>query len=144
MKYLPLIILIPTLLLAHGCAMFDTNVPVEQRLESAQITLQAVEDTVPELVNSGDLTQSDADKLIEAIDKAQAIVAQAQALAVGGFPQDSAAQIGLAIDALRVAQGQVEGEQAKQNIGRTIAALMITRSVLEQQAALEDGKEQKP
>lgn len=137
MKYLPLIILIPTLLLAHGCALVDTNVPVEQRLQSAQVTLQAVEDTVPELVNSGDLTQSDADKLIEAINKAQVIVARAQALAVDGLPQDSAAQIGLAIEALRVAQGQVEGEQARQNIGRTIAALTITRSVLEQQAALQ-------
>ena len=135
MKHLPLIILIPTLLLANGCTMFDTNVPVEERLQSAQITLQAVEDTVPELVLSGDLTQSDADKLIEAIHKAEIIVARAQAFASDGLPQDSAGQIGLAIEALRVAQNQVEGEQAKQNIGRTIAALTITRSILEQQAA---------
>jgi len=135
MKYLALIVLIPTLLLASGCTMFDTNVPVEERLQSAQITLQAVEDTVPELVLSGDLTQSDADKLIEAIHKAEIIVARAQAFASDGLPQDSAGQIGLAIEALRVAQNQVEGEQAKQNIGRTIAALTITRSILEQQAA---------
>jgi len=134
MKHL-LIILIPTLLL--GCALFNPDIQVEKRLQSAQVTLQAVEDTLPELVNTGDLTQSDADKLVNSIDKAQEIVAQAQRLAVDGLPQDSVCQIGLAIDALRVAQNEVQSESAKIQIGRTIAALTITKSVMEQNAALE-------
>lgn len=132
MKHLPLIILIQTLLLAHGCALFDTDIPVEKRLQSAQVTLQAVEDTLPELVITGDITQSDADKLVSAIDKAQEIVAQAQRLAVDGLPSDAVGQLGLAIDALRVAQNQVDSESARIQIGRTIAALTITKSVMEQ------------
>lgn len=119
-----------------GCATFNPDVPVEKRLQATQITLQAVEDTIPELVRSGDLTESDASKINDAIDKAQKIVDTAVTLANQGIPQDTIEQLQLAIDALRVAQDQVGSEKARQNIGRTIAALTITKSVMEQNQAL--------
>jgi len=124
------ILLAAVLAMMTGCASIGV-VSIEDHLKSAQIRLQVAEDVIPELVNSGDLTQSDAAKLGKAIDRAQEIVSASYLLAVKGLPQDPANQIGLAIEALRTAQKETESPKAKQNIGRTIAALTIRKSLLE-------------
>lgn len=125
-----------TLFLAAGCATLSPDVPIEKRLQSAQITLQAVEDVAPELVASGDLTVEDAERLQVAVDRAQEVVGRAQRLAGEGLPKDAISQLGYAIDALRVAVKNIESEKAKQNAGRAIAALVLTKTLMEQEAAL--------
>ena len=124
-----------------GCA---ANMTTGERLQSAADTLQTAEDVIPELVKSGDLVQADADKLLKAINKTEGMVATAQKLAGEGLPQNAVDQFGLAIDTLRVAQSEVESAQAKQNIGRTIAALVIIQSMLKQQADIEKARAPKP
>jgi len=94
-------------LILTGCSIFNQNIPIEDRIKSVETTLQGIEDTVPELVLSGDIDQADADKLIAHIDKAQKVFTDAKVLADLGMPQDPVEQIDLAITVLRAARDEV-------------------------------------
>ncbi len=125
-----ILISILSLFLFSGCATFDPNIPIENRLAGTMQTLEAIEAVVPELVLSGDITDTDALKMAHAINKAQAAIRIAQAGLLEGLPTDPLDQIDMAITALRVAQHDIESEKARQSIGRTIAALVIAKAMM--------------
>lgn len=117
-----------------GCAL-SPNMTLEQRVHSVKVSLQASADVIPELVDSGDLTKADADKIMRGISKAQKVFRDAEILANMGDAQTPQEQVDLAISALRAVREEVDDPKAKQNISRTIAAITLSRSFMIQPAA---------
>jgi hypothetical protein len=101
----------------------------DQRLASIHKTLGAIEVTAPELVATGDISQSDADKIQNAVDKAQKAIETAQKLLKDGININIADEYEMAIGTLRIAQNTVASEQARITIGRTIAALTLAKAM---------------
>ena len=112
-----------------ACSLLDIDVPLTERLHKAEVTLNAINQTLPELVNTGDLTKEDQEKLSKTITKALKVINDAQTLADLGSLTESLDKIDLTIKVLR--EVNTTNEQINKNIGRTIAILTLTKALNE-------------
>jgi hypothetical protein len=113
------------------------TVPVTDRLHQIDTTLLALQETIPTLIETGDITQEDSDRLVSVLAKAREINGRALDLSKIGQAVDAAETTRDVIDILHAVRDEISNESIKQDVGRVIALLTLTRSIIEQEAADE-------
>lgn len=120
-------------LILTGCASLpggNGDTDITATLQQARNIVVSVQTTAPELVVIGDLSQEDADWLLENTQKALPLIDLAIRISSGVESGDPIEQIDAAIAMLRTARDSAGSPTAAEVLGRVTAALVFYRSML--------------
>lgn len=123
-------------LILTGCASLpggNGDPDITATLQQARTIVVSVQTTAPELVVIGDLSQEDADWLLENTQKALPLIDLAIRISSGVESGDPIAQIDAAIALLRTARDSAGSPTVAEVLGRVTAGLVFYRSMLAQQ-----------